>query len=92
MLFTKKSVVLSGAQENALPLFANGKMSPPATPGGTESAAKGSALFVFAKVWLTSMEMDICAMLKSKFLNPFFGNSAKHLIFWLQVINSKKEK
>lgn len=48
--------------------------------------------FVFAKVWLTSMEMDFCAMLKSKFLMPFFGSSAKHSIFWLQVIYSKKEK
>lgn len=36
--------MLSGAHENALPLFANGKMSPPTTAGGTESAAKGSAL------------------------------------------------
>lgn len=69
--------MLSGARENALPLFANGKMSPPTTPGGTETAAKGSALFVFAKVWLTSMEMDICAMLKSKFLNPFFWQLSK---------------
>lgn len=52
--------MLSGACENALPLFANGKMSPPTTPGGTESAAKGSALFVFAKVWLTSMDGHLC--------------------------------